>query len=152
MRRADGSLAAVHRTYLKVTGVAVGKAGTQSDKRMFGDVAGTAIRLAPACDRMTGGEGIETSLSAMQLFRRAGVAFGTAGAMERLELPFEVSDFLYAADWNAKNRTGEKAAHKGARLNAVGRRIAVKVPNLRDRPKAVMKSCVAHRLLPCKNR
>ena len=127
---------AVHRTYLRVTGVGVTKAGTGQDKMHLGSRKGAFIRLSEFTDRMVGGEGIETSLAAMQLFKRPGLAFGSADAMEAIELPFIVADFIYAADWNAKSHTGEKAAFAGAKLNAVGRRIAVKLPNLRGLDKA----------------
>jgi DNA primase len=136
-RNADGFLVAVHRTWLKVSGTTVGKAGTPRDKMALGARKGAVVRLAPVGARMTGGEGIETSLSAMQLWRRPGLAFGSADAMAAVVLPFAIDDFLYAADWNAKNRTGEKAAFKGKALNTLaGRTIAVKVPNLRAREKA----------------
>lgn len=135
-RRADGSLGSVHRTYLKVTGQDVTKAGTARDKAMFGDPVGTCMLLGPVADRMTGGEGIETSLSAMQLFQRSGLAFGSRALMATVEPPFECSDFIYAADRNkahrdpAKSRVGEAAAWKGARAFGTGRTVQVKVPKL----------------------
>ena len=134
--RQNGRLVAVHRTWLKVTGVGVTKAGTGQDKMHLGSRKGAFIPLAGFTDRMVGGEGIETSLAAMQLFKRAGLAFGSADAMAAIELPFIVADFIYAADWNAKSRTGERSAFAGAKLNAVGRTIVVKVPNLRHLDKA----------------
>jgi hypothetical protein len=136
MRRADGALAAVHRTYLKVTGRTVSKAGTASDKRMLGEPAGTVIRLAEFADCMLGGEGIETSLSAMQLFRRAGLAFGSRANMAAVEPPFVCSDFIYAADRNKahadpkRSRVGEAAAWQAAKAFGLGRSVAVKVPAL----------------------
>lgn len=136
MRRADGSLGAIHRTYLKVTGTSVTKAGTERDKMMLGEPAGTLIRLAPEADKMGGGEGIETSLSAMQLYRRAGFAFGSRANMAAVEPPFVCSDFLYWADRNkahpdkARSRVGEAAAFKGKAAFGVGRTVAVKVPRL----------------------
>ncbi len=137
-RRPDGSVAALHRTFLKMTGVGVTKAGTGQDKMHLGERKGALIRLGPIVDAMVGGEGIETSLSAGQLFRRVALAFGSADAMAAVEPPFACGDFLYAADWNAKNRTGERAAHKGAAAfgKPMGRIVAVKVPNLRTRESA----------------
>lgn len=137
-RQPDGRLTAVHRTYLKVTGVGVTKAGTEKDKIMLGEVRGTFIRLSPDSDRMLGGEGIETSLSAMQLFRRAGLAFGARANMAAVEPPFECSDFIYCADRNKahpdpeRSRVGERAAHKGAAQfgKPMGRTVTVKVPAL----------------------
>lgn len=136
MRKADGRLSAVHRTYLKVTGVDVTKAGTERDKMMLGDVAGTFIRLSDFADRMLGGEGIETTLAAMQLFGRAGLAFGSRANMAAVEPPFECSDFIYAADKNkahqdpTRSRVGERAAIAGAKAFGIGRKVAIKVPAL----------------------
>ena len=135
-RNGAGEVVAVHRTYLKRGTGAVAKAGTKRDKSHLGNRKGAYIRLSIDAAKMTGGEGIETSLSAMQLFGRHGFAFGSADAMEAVLLPFVCENFWYAADWNARTRTGEKAAWKGKRLNQVGRRIEIKVPNLRDRDKA----------------
>ncbi|HQS18626.1 CHC2 zinc finger domain-containing protein [Reyranella sp.] len=135
-RRGDGTLGSVHRTYLKVTGQAVTKAGTPRDKAMLGDPAGTVMLLGPVADRMIGGEGIETSLSAMQLYKRSGLAFGSRALMASVEPPFECSDFIYAADRNKphpdpeKSRVGERAAWKGARAFGTGRTVQVKVPSL----------------------
>ena len=136
MRRPDGSLAAVHRTYLKVDAAGVTKAGTERDKMMFGYGRGTFIRLADDDAAMVAGEGIETSLSAMQLFRRAGFAFGSRANMARVEPPFACSDFIYAADRNkthhiaSRSRVGEAAAWTGAKAFGLGRRVQVKVPAL----------------------
>jgi len=135
-RRGDGALGSVHRTYLKVEGGTVVKAGTARDKAMFGDPAGTFMLLGPVADRMVGGEGIETSFSAMQLFRRSGLAFGSRAMMATVEPPSECSDFIYAADRNKphpdpkRSRVGEAAAWKGARAFGFGRTVQVKVPKL----------------------
>lgn len=131
-----GPIVALHRTYLRIEGAKVVKAGTESDKRMFGNIAGAAIWLSPVADRMVVGEGIETSLSAMQLFRRAGWAAGSAAALKSVDPPFEADDIIVAADWNAKNRTGERWAFKARAKWGIGRTVAVKVPDLRERPKA----------------
>ncbi len=136
-RRTDGSLAAVHRTFFKINADgSVVKAGTVSDKAMFGDVKGSAIFLAPIVDKMGGGEGIETTLAAMQMFKRAGLAFGARAGMSNFELPLAVADFIYWADKNkrhpdqTKSRVGERAAFAGKLLNKAGRTIAVLVPRL----------------------
>lgn len=136
MRRHDGTLGAIHRTYLKVTGVGVTKAGTDRDKAMLGEARGLVIRLADYADAMIGGEGIETSMSAMQLYRRAGFAFGARATMANGDLPIEVGDFIYAADKNKthpdpqRSRVGERAAYAGAKKNGVGRTVSVQVPRL----------------------
>lgn len=142
MRRPDGMLGAVHRTYLKVTGVGATKAGTERDKAMFGEPKGTWILLAPIAAAMLGSEGIETGFAAMQLFKRAGLAFGARAGMAGTEPPFECSDFLYAADRNKthpdpmRSRVGERAAWAGVKAFGAGRKMTVKVPALVDRETA----------------
>lgn len=137
-RKPDGRLASVHRTYLRISGVAVTKAGTERDKAMLGDAAGTMILLGPVVDRMGGAEGIETALSAMQMFGRSGLAFSQRANMAKVEPPFECSDFDYWADRNkrhpdpTKTRVGEAAAFAGAQAfgKPMGRKVSIKVPNL----------------------
>lgn len=135
-QRRAGELRSVHRTYLKVTGVGVTKAGTDRDKAMYGDPAGTIILLGPVTDNMIGGEGIETSGSAGQLYGRSPLAFGSRASMAKTALPVECGNFLYAADRNKshpdpkRNRVGELAAMAGAKANGAGRRIGIKVPAL----------------------
>lgn len=131
-----GLVTAVHRTYLKITGVGVTKAGTDRDKAYYGEPAGALILLGPIADQMVGGEGIETSLSAMMLFKRSGLAFGARAGMAAADLPFECSDFIYAADRNKahpdpkRSRVGEAAARAGLARNKVGRTVQIKIPNL----------------------
>ena len=135
-RRHDGTLVAIHRTYLKATGVSVTKAGTERDKAMLCDCKGAVIRLADYADAMLGGEGIETTLAAMQLFKRPGFAFGSRANMAAVDLPLQVSDFIYAADRNKshsdpkRSRVGERAAWQGAKTFGQGRKISVQVPRL----------------------
>jgi len=138
-RKPDGALVALHRTFLRRRGDGVWvKAGTASDKMHWGSRKGAWIHLAPPADLMCGGEGIETSLSAGALWKRAPMCFGSADAMAEVEPPFVCSDFVYAADWNARTRTGEKAAWAGKKKFGVpmGRSCIVKVPNLRHLEKA----------------
>lgn len=138
IRGYDGSLLTVHRTYLaRQPDGAWGKAPVDRPKLVVGTWDDGYIRLGPDADAMTGGEGLETSLSAMQLWRRSGLCFVNSGRMKTVELPFPCSDFIYAADKGGRNGTrwGEIFAGEGARLNAVGRRVAVKIPRVAE-PKA----------------
>lgn len=135
-QRRAGVLTSVHRTYLQVTGVGVGKAGTRRDKAMYGDPNGTLILLGPVTDRMGGGEGIETSHSAGQMAGRVPLAFASRASMAKTAPPFECSDFVYWADLNkwhpepSRSRVGEAAAWAGARANGAGRCVSVSVPDL----------------------
>jgi DNA primase len=131
IRGYDGQLLTVHRTYLveRADG-GVGKAAVEKAKLVVGTFGPGFIRLGPDADAMTGGEGIETSLSAMQLWRRSGICFVNSGRMKSVEPPFACSDFIYAADKGGKGRWGEVFARAGAQAFGVGRTVAVKIPNI----------------------
>jgi hypothetical protein len=66
----------------------------------------------------------------MQLWRRSGLAFVTAGRMRNVEPPFACGDFIWAADKGGKGRFGELFAHAGAKAFAVGRTVAVRIPRI----------------------
>lgn len=131
IRGYDGVLLTVHRTYLaRREDRTWGKAPVEKAKLVVGSWEGGFIRLGPDADQMTGGEGIETSLSAMQLWRRSGICFVNSGRMKSVEPPFACSDFIYAADKGGKGRWGERFACEGARTFGTGRKVAVKIPRL----------------------
>lgn len=101
-------------------------ADTDSERK-----TGGCIWLATPAPSMIGGEGIETSLSAMQIWRRPGLCFVSAGNMPNVELPVGCAFFTYAADKDLK-RQGERRAWLAARAQAFGRRVEVVVPRLPD--------------------
>lgn len=131
IRAYDGTLATVHQTFLAQrddgswTKAAVAKA-----KMVIGAYGPGFIRLGPDADEMLGGEGIESSLSAMQLWKRSGLAFVTAGRMKTVEPPFACRDFIYAADKGGKGKWGERFAREGAASQAHGRKVQVRIPNI----------------------
>lgn len=132
IRGYDGTLLTAHQTYLAQD--ARGnwtKAPIEKPKMVVGPYDPGYIRLGPEADKMVGGEGIESSLSAMQLWRRSGLAFVTSGRMKSVEPPFGCTDFIYAADKGAKpgkKPWGEIFAREGARAFSRGRSVAVKIP------------------------
>lgn len=131
IRAYDGTLLTVHRTYLAQRhGDAWSKAPVEKAKLVVGTFGLGFIRLGPDTDQMVGGEGIETSLSAMQLWRRSGICFVNSGRMKSVEPPFACLDFIYAADKGGKGRWGELLAHKGAQAFRTGRKVAVKIPRI----------------------
>jgi hypothetical protein len=79
-----GNVCAIHRTYLTRDGR---KAQIASPKKDFGPAKGTAIRLSPLAEELLIGEGIETTLSAMQATGRPGWAAGSAYMVSALILP-----------------------------------------------------------------
>lgn len=134
IRAHDGTLLTVHQTFLaRGTDGAWTKAAVKKPKLVVGSYEPGFIRLGPDADEMVGGEGIESSLSAMQLWKRSGLAFVNSGRMKTVEPPFACSDFVYAADKGGKSGTrwGEIFAHeaKAAPWN-IGRKVEVKIPNL----------------------
>lgn len=133
IRGPTGDLQTVHRTYLaRHPDGSWSKARIEKTKLVVGTWSNGVISLGPIADRMIGGEGIETTLSAMQLSRRSGLSFVNSGRMKSIDLPFLCSDFIYAADKGGKNGTrwGEIFAQEGARKNSVARQVAVKLPKI----------------------
>ena len=112
---------AVHCTYLTLDGRC--KATVTPNKKCFGPVGGAAVRLSAS--RMHGwlvvGEGIESTLSAMQLWHcPSGWAALSATGLTSLVLPAEALRVVIAVD-NDLNGVGQTAART---LPAYGRRRA----------------------------
>lgn len=74
------TIVSVHRTFLLPDGS--GKADNESQKAMLGRWAGGAVRLAQAAEEVLVGEGIESTLSAMQLHRLPGWAGLSAAGIQ----------------------------------------------------------------------
>lgn len=143
IRSPAGALWAVHQTFLVLADrghwIKASFAEKQWTKLVLGGYAhevpdsdrkvGGCIRLGPVMPQMTGGEGVETSLSCMQVWRRSGLCFISSSNMPNVELPFGCGDFIYGADKDPK-RQGEHWAWRAAQLNSLGRRIDVQVPRL----------------------
>jgi putative DNA primase/helicase len=55
----------------------------KTERKMLGTVAGSAIKLDPACDRLAIGEGVESCMAARQLGLRPVWALGSAGAIAK---------------------------------------------------------------------
>ena len=107
------------------------KAEIEPSKKIFGSIKGGAVHLGePLANKwLVIGEGIETVLSAMQIYDLpAGWAtLGTSG-LEALVLPDQVKQVAIAVD-NDLNGAGQKAAHETTeRFIIEGRR--VKLPQL----------------------
>jgi hypothetical protein len=120
----DDEPLAVHRTFLAPDGS--GKASVDPQKMMLGPCRGGAVRLAPAGDVLMVGEGIETSLAAMQARGLpAWAALSTSGLLA-LDLPSEVRAVIILADGDEAG----KAAARGAALRwkREGRRVRIAHP------------------------
>jgi hypothetical protein len=118
---ADGAVVAIHRTYLRRDGG--GKADVKPVRMDLGPALGTAIRLSPVADELMIGEGIETTLSAMQLYGLSGWAAGSTGAMREMKLPDAVRSVIVLAD---NDKPGDEAARYSAqRWRHAGRRVRI---------------------------
>jgi putative DNA primase/helicase len=116
----------VHITYLAIDGSM--KATIDPAKRSLGPVAGAAVRLAPAGELLMVGEGIETSLAAMQSCELPAWASLSTSGMKALVLPPLVRTVIILAD-NDVNGAGERAARAAAeRWLAEGRRVRLAMP------------------------
>ncbi len=115
----DGSLVALHRTFLTSAGAKIPHEPPRMD---LGPAKGTAVRLSNITDELLVGEGIETTLSAMQLWSLPGWAAGGAPNMLRnLVLPPEVRRVTLLVDGDPEGAKACTAAT--ARWELEGRRV-----------------------------
>lgn len=104
----DGVLCGIHRTFLRPDGT---KADIERPKRALGRLVVGAVHLSAAAPKLGIAEGIETALSAAQLFGLPVWAMvGTAGIL-RPALPREVVEVVIFADGD---RPGCDAAERAA--------------------------------------
>ena len=99
---ADGERAALHRTYLDQFG---GKADVASPRKMMGSMPTGAVRLMPHEHVLGIAEGIETALSASNLFNIPCWASLTAGLLQEWTPPANVSTVFVCGD-NDGSSTG----------------------------------------------
>ena len=123
---------AVHRTFLLPDGS--GKADNDSQKAMLGRWNGGAVRLAQAGEQIVIGEGIETTLSAMQLLDLPGWAGLSAAGIQNMILPDTVRRVVVCADRDKITEQhprghGLESCEKAAeRWRAEGREVVVRLP------------------------
>lgn len=101
----DRSVIAIQRTFIKASGQ--GKAPVTNAKMTLGGMARGAVRLAAAAETLGIAEGIETGLSAMQLFEVPVWCSLGSERLGKLELPPEVRHVVLFAD---NGDAGRKAA------------------------------------------
>ena len=121
---ADRKVIAVQRTFLRVDGR--GKANVSQPKLTLGPMRDGAVRLGPAGLVLGIAEGIETGLSAMELFRVPVWCSLSASRLDRLWLPPEAVEIhVFADNGTAGLEAGERAA---TAYRAQGRRVVVRFP------------------------
>ncbi|MBU1385861.1 MAG: toprim domain-containing protein [Alphaproteobacteria bacterium] len=105
---ADDRLTAVELTYLETNGLLA--AGLRLARKTVGQVPpGAAVRLSPAAENMLVGEGVVTTLSAMDRFGLPGWALMAANNLAVWSPPACVRRVLIAAD---RGEAGEAAASR----------------------------------------
>ncbi len=120
----DRKVTAVHRTYIRDDGR--GKAGVETPKMALGPIGDGAVRLARAGPVLGLAEGIETALSAAQLFGLPVWATLSASRLGRLWLPPEAQEVHVFAD---NGTPGHEAAERATKAyQAQGRRVVVRFP------------------------
>jgi hypothetical protein len=125
-----GEQIAIHKTFLKADGSGKADLPKPEQRETCGPVKGGAIRLAPhrAGVELLIGEGIESTLSAMQLFGLPGWAAICAIGIEALDLPDDVRRIVIAAD-NDLNGVGQRAALSAReRWATEGRAVRILLP------------------------
>ncbi len=120
----DRKVTAIHRTYIRDDGR--GKAGVSTPKMALGPIGAGAVRLGPAAPALGLAEGIETGLSAMQLFDIPVCCSLSASRLDRLELPPETVEVHLLGD---RGGPGVEAVERAAQTyQAQGRRVVVRLP------------------------
>lgn len=118
-------LVAIQRTFLKLDGS--GKAGFSAPKRGLGPVGQGAVKLGAAATILGIAEGVETGLSAMELFR-VPVWCALGSNLARIELPNAVRQVVVFGD---KGKAGEDAAAKARQIfRSQGRKVNVRFPEI----------------------
>jgi len=112
---------AIHRTFLAPDGTQ--KAPVDPQRMMLGPCRGCAVKLAEAGKVLMVGEGIETSLAAMQARGLPGWAALSTSGLLALDLPPYLRDVIVLADGDEAG----KAAARGAALRwkREGRRVRI---------------------------
>jgi hypothetical protein len=114
---AAGEQIAIHKTFLRPDGRGKADLPKTEQRETCGPMKGGAVRLAqyrPDFDLIVG-EGIESTLSAMQIFKLPGWAAVCARGLKELTLPPEIRSVIIAVD-NDANGVGQAAARDTAWL------------------------------------
>ena len=120
----DRKMTAIHRTYLRATGC--GKAGVATPKMALGPIGAGTVRLGPAGPVLGLAEGIESALSAMQIFDVPVWCSLSASRLDRLGLPPESLELHLFGDNGAPGHEAVERAVKA--YQAQGRRVVMRFP------------------------
>ena len=116
VRDKNGELIGIHRTYLDATGAT--KADVVPNKMMLGQINGGAVRLYSARQKVGIAEGIETAMSAHDLFNVPVWAALSSAGMKNIQLPDTIKEVIIFGDYDEAGR--EAANALADRLTAEG--------------------------------
>ena len=120
----DRKVIAIQRTFLRVDGR--GKANVSEPKMTLGTMRDGAVRLGPAGPVLGIAEGVESGLSAAQLFGLPIWCSLSCSRLDRLWLPSEAVEIHVFAD---NGTPGHEAAERAANAyQGQGRRVVVRFP------------------------
>ncbi len=121
---ADRKVIAIQRTFLRCDGR--GKANVSEPKMTLGTMRDGAVCLGPAGPVLGIAEGVESSLSAMQLFGLPTWCSLSASRLDRLWLPTEAVEIHIFGD---NGTPGHEAAERAAETyQAQGHRVVLRFP------------------------
>lgn len=120
----DRRVIAVHRTFLRLDGR--GKAQVEKPKMALGSLGNGAVRLGHARPALGIAEGIETALSASQIFYIPVWAALSVGRLPSIWLPPDVIEVQVFGDNGERGREGAEKARQA--FNEQGRRVVLRFP------------------------
>jgi putative DNA primase/helicase len=125
-----GEQTGVHLTYLRPDGGGKADLPKEFQRECRGVIRGGAIRLAEhdPDDELIVGEGLESVLSAMQIFGLAGWSAVFAGGLKTVELPPDIRTIVIAADNDVSGAGQRNAIAAYDRWIAEGRSVRIKAP------------------------
>lgn len=95
---------AIHKTYLNSD-------YQKTDRKMLGKCSGRAVWLSDPAEKMLVGEGIETTLSAMEATGLPGAACLSTSGMKRVKIPKKVKEIVILVDSDPKGAGQAAAQH-----------------------------------------
>lgn len=120
----DRRVIAVHRTFLRLDGR--GKAAVKKPKMALGSLGNGAVRLGHAGPALGIAEGIETALSASQIFDIPVWAALSVGRLQSVWLPPDVTEIQIFGDNGERGHEGAEKARQA--FNEQGRRVVLRFP------------------------
>jgi phage/plasmid primase-like uncharacterized protein len=126
----DGEQIGVHLTYLRYDGAGKAALPKEYQRECRGALAGGAIRLIPFDPgvELVLAEGVESGLSAAELFALPCWSAVYAGGLRSLALPPDVRNVIIAADNDASGIGQRNALAAYDRWTAEGRSVRIKIP------------------------